>query len=414
MKLKEILSKGSFIAAFLTLTLSWPLSAFAVSTITISSSGDGVFTLQGVGIEDASALEISVFYDTASLANPRVVEGPLITGAMTAINPNVAGTVRIVIISITPIKGSGTIATLTFDRTSSSPGKISALKARLANIKGAPLLSAVQVNNPSEAVADAGGSSQAGNISSGTTTSPIGIGLPGAPATMPSETALVGQPSVPDTTLSPGQEPAIEALKTNSSLDTGETTTKTKTPLQKIYTQKSILERFKEFKGARTAEALISLFDQESMIGWRQEPSVALSDGKSAVKVAFISMLGNIAPSDVAVTGAKLLSLKRDPDNTNTWIVELLPEKGGDQASIAISQGELKMIYPLTIAPKVNMDFIQSGKLTKADFDAYIKKRIISRSSGPGMKRDYSRNYRDDYIVTANYLYAIEKAQRKK
>jgi hypothetical protein len=139
MKIRAIISAGILFVIMLVMALCRPLPAFALSTLTISSTGDGIFLLQGIGIEDAAALEIIVSYDTATLANPRVVEGPLITGAMTAINPNVPGMVRLVIIRLMPVRGSGVIATLTFDRKGSSPGKVLSLSARLANINGAPL-----------------------------------------------------------------------------------------------------------------------------------------------------------------------------------------------------------------------------------------------------------------------------------
>lgn len=145
MKIQTIISKGILIAVVAILALCRPSPAFAVSTITTSSTGEGVFLLQGIGIEDAAAFEIIVSYDTAALANPRVARGPLIAGAMTAINSNVPGMVRMVIVRLTPVKGSGVIATLTFDRKGSSPGTVTSLSARLAAINGAPLPSLVQV-----------------------------------------------------------------------------------------------------------------------------------------------------------------------------------------------------------------------------------------------------------------------------
>lgn len=146
MKIRVIVSTGIIMIVMLVLALCRPLPAFATSTITISSAGEGVFLLQGVGVEDAAALDIIIVYDTATLANPRVTEGPLIAGAMTATNPNVPGTVRMAIVRLTPVNGSGVIATLTFDRTGSSPGKIISLRVRLSNIKGASLPALVQVN----------------------------------------------------------------------------------------------------------------------------------------------------------------------------------------------------------------------------------------------------------------------------
>jgi hypothetical protein len=149
-KIRTIVSASILFTAMLVIALCRPLPAFAVSTLAISPAGEGIFLLQGIGIEDAAALEITVSYDTATLANPRVVEGPLIAGAMTAVNRNVPGMVRMAVIRLTPVKGSGVIAKLSFDRTGASSGRIISLSCKLANIKGASLPVLVRIYNGSE------------------------------------------------------------------------------------------------------------------------------------------------------------------------------------------------------------------------------------------------------------------------
>jgi hypothetical protein len=145
MKSRASIFIGFFFIVMLVIGLCWPLRALAVSTLSISPAGEGIFLLQGVEIEDAAALEIIISYDQASLTKPRVVAGPLITGAMTATNPNIPGIVRLAILRLTPVKGSGVIATLIFDRKGSAPGKILSLRARLMNIQGTTLPVVVNV-----------------------------------------------------------------------------------------------------------------------------------------------------------------------------------------------------------------------------------------------------------------------------
>jgi hypothetical protein len=103
-------------------------------------------------MENVAAMDITITYDAASLSNPRVQQGGLISGALTAVNLNVPGTVRMAIIRTTPIQGSGIIATLTFDRTGGSGGKITGLGARLSNLDGRPLPALAQVINPATRV----------------------------------------------------------------------------------------------------------------------------------------------------------------------------------------------------------------------------------------------------------------------
>lgn len=178
----------------------------------------------------------------------------------------------------------------------------------------------------------------------------------------------------------------------------------TATASKAVYQQTSILERFRTYRGERTPAALLALFNNESMIGARQEPPVVLSDGRSTVRFVFVSSPGARTFSDIAVMGAKLLSLKRDPDNTNTWIVELLPDRGAYQASVAVPLGELKMIYPITIAPKVDIRPANGRTVTMADFDRYLRER------GKDLNKDGKRDETDDFIFTANYLSAVGSA----
>jgi hypothetical protein len=432
MNAKRLISTGIVITASMVLAICWSAPAFAVSTVTTSSAGDGVFLLQGIGIESAAALEINIVYDTSALANPRVVEGPLIAGAMTAINPNVPGTVRMVIVRLSPVNGSGVIATLTFDRTGSSPGRIIALSARLADIKGALLSSLVQVNNPSETAASTTDSSQGQNTASSASMPATTPGTPGTPTTAPAPVIIAApstkteeskagteaekgiQPGTPEFTGEGGNVASLPARRTDEVPASGDTTAAAKMPESKIFMQISVLDRFKEYRGKSTPEAFISLFEQDNMFWCRQDPPVALSDGKTVVRVTFITTPGNKTSSDIAVMGARLISMKKDPDNTNTWVVELLPEKGEYRASLAVSQGDVKMVYPLTIAPKLNMYGTKAGAMTGADFYRYFEKRGTAPSTAFDVNNDDKRDYIDDYTITANYLAGTRTAQHQK
>jgi len=403
------------------------LPAYAVSTLTLSPAGDGVFALQGVGIEDASALEIVITYDSSTIVSPRVIEGPLISGAMMAINPNVPGTIRIVAIRIAPVRGSGLIATLAFSRTGSSPGRITALTAKLANATGLPLLAQVQVLNPSETNAAASASTQgestpsaAGSGNSFIATAPtvIIVGQPNKPeagVNLPEEQASKDReiPSqdhgVSPDALNDKPEPVKTAMKTEG----GDNGRAANTRQIRIYAQKSVLDRFREYKGERTAETLLALFDQESFIGFRQAPIVAVSDGASTVTVTFIAPPGNLSVSDLSVEGAKLLGLIRDPDNSNTWIARLLPVRGTYAANLAVLQGDLKMMYPLTITPKAAIHTGKSDTVTKADINRYLTMQKKAAPQKADLNNDGQWDYRDDYILSAAYFRSLEKRPKK-
>ncbi len=388
-----------------------PDAAVAASTVTISSSGDGVFLVQGVGIEGAAAMEINVGYDLSSLANPRVAPGDLIAGAMTAVNTNVPGAVRIVVIRLAPVNGSGVIATLTFDRKGASPGKITSLNVRLANSQGAPLPVLAQVSNPSETPAAPSAESETRESTPGTAQTAQAT-TPKAIIAGPSEKAAesrgasdvsgTGTPDErqvqPESGRESTQEPAVIARTSESASAASGAASR------KIFAQMSILDRFRDYKGKRTPEAFIALFEQDSPSWCRQEPPVALADGRKAVRVTFISGPGERTSADVAVIGARLISMKKDPDNTNTWIVEVVPNRGEYRASIGVSQSGGTMVCPLTTAPNIASDPTRSKAMTKTEFLRYVNERGTASVKQYDVNKDGKLDYIDDYIMTANYL----------
>jgi len=404
------------------LAIAYALPAFAASTLTLTPSGEGVFSLQGVGIEDAGAFDITINYDVATLANPRVDQGSLISGAMLAVNPNTPGMVRMAIIHTTPIRGSGIIATISFDRKGSAPGKVNSLYAHLVNIDGKPLPALVQVTNPPDTSSASSASQDTASSPAATASSSSGMpvsrtnpppaiiiaGQPDSVGEKASSDEMAAQPVSTDKYREPVKEPAVIARKTDRPPDASANVSE-----KKVYKQKSVVDRFREYKGERTVKALITIFEQDGMIGFRQEPPVALSTGKDRVKAVFITTAGSKSSSDMAVMGARLISLKSDPDFTNTWIAELEPAKGEYSASISVPQDRVIMVYPLTIAPDIDVDMDRSGKVTEEDFALFLQGPKGKNLKGFDLNGGGKRDYIDDYIFTANYLIAMKNARAR-
>jgi hypothetical protein len=164
----------------------------------------------------------------------------------------------------------------------------------------------------------------------------------------------------------------------------------------------SVLERFRKNDKERTAKTFLSFFDQVEANGFRQEPQVALSDGKATVKVFFVVPSSGGAAPDFALRGARLVSIKKDADRSNTWMIEALPEKGGYAASLTVSQGDVMLDYPLVLAPKIDLKE-GSKPVTDEDFSRYLS----------GKRRDLNgdgkSDFLDDYIFTANFIAARQK-----
>jgi hypothetical protein len=400
---KIVLRTGLMICIVLGLTGT----SIAASTVAMTPSGGGSFVLQGSGVENAAAMDIIINYDASSLASPRVTQGALIAGSMVAINNTTPGIVRMGIIRTTPIQGTGVIATLNFTTTGDAPGNILALKVSFSNINGKPLPVVARITNPPSAAPDNTNVSSSQDVQSATASAsaaPAG-GAPAAPlvAAVPSGASLLvknkEQTSVPAGETDPVSEQTATSQADATSADAVGITASAEPSGEKIQRLKSVLDRFKDYKGERTRKAFVRLFEQDEMSGVRQYPPVALSDGKTPVRVTFISNTSSKA-ADVAVMGARFVSIKKDPDYSNTWSVTLVPEKDTYEVSLAVSQRERKMVYPLAVAPQARAGMNRTVIATAQDFDAYLKGRKQEGAYGKGKK------YLNDYIVTANYLYA--------
>src|SRR5512145_3210726 len=71
--------------------LQWASSAFAASGsiyINDAARDKGVFSLEGVGFDNVGGVEVEIQYDTTTLANPRISQGPLLASTMFIPNPN--------------------------------------------------------------------------------------------------------------------------------------------------------------------------------------------------------------------------------------------------------------------------------------------------------------------------------------
>lgn len=395
----------SIIVLTLCIVLGLADRGIAASTVAIAPSGDSSFILQGNGVENAAAMDIIINYDTTSLSSPQVAQGAMISGAMMAVNDSAPGTLRLAVIRTTPIQGTGVIATLTFNRKGDSPGNILAMRASFSDINGKTLPVVAKITNLTAAAQDNGSSSSSQGVQS-TTVSASTLVPPLVTAAPSGASLLVGskeQTSAPMAGTDPVSEQTGTLRSTTLSADAAGMTASAETSEKKIQRIKSVLDRFKDYKGERTRKAFARLFEQDEMAGFRQYPPVALSDGKSPVRVSFISNSTDKAAADVAVMGARFVSIKKDPDYSNTWVVTLVPEKDAYEVSLAVSHGEMKMVYPLAIAPQARAGLSKSVIATEQDFDVYLRNE---KQEGA---YDKKKGYLNDYIVTANYLIAQQK-----
>jgi hypothetical protein len=143
------------------------------------------------------------------------------------------------------------------------------------------------------------------------------------------------------------------------------------------------------------------------MPGFRQVPAVALSDGKSKVKlIVQLKSSGKFAPN-FALKRAKLISLKIEGD---AWVVEVLPDgKVCDVAVIVLNNSNTTEI-PLTVAQDASGSKDLPGKLGENELSRILNVMGTGKARGYDLNGDGKQDYIDDYILTANYIAGQRKS----
>ncbi len=400
-----------------------PVPAFAAPTLSISSpSGDGTFVLRGDQMAGVAGLEIRIGYDGGTLKNPRVAMGSLVSGMMNAANP--ANPIRLAIVGTTPIagSGSGTIATITFDRAGSKPGSVTSLIASLIDGNGKKVAMAQPVVSNPEAAASADTSSpppgqpqsDSGEPDLDTTRDTAAPRVLGGSVTVPGEEAQ------PPEQKQQAEEPA-QAEDPERQLEREEAppvprdeqeAPESSAPQEKVTPPKpvvSVVERFRGYQGARTVEGLTALFRKDAADNFTQVPSIGIADGKATVTLFIAMETGDRAPN-FAFNASRYVSLHRSAEG---WELEARPDQGVVKASASMLYNGLIQEFPLTVAPKAELVPGKPRPVGEADFQLFLKDRGTESAPRYDLNKDGRRDYLDDYIFTANYLVQMEEQAGK-
>jgi hypothetical protein len=405
---------------FLSLIVALCLTATAVlaADISLTDNGDGRFSVNGATMDGVAGIDLSVFYDSTLLAAPVVTQGGLVSGAMMAANTNNPGTIRVAIISTKTFTGSGQIIAINFPGRSGSGG-VTSVNAKLIDIKGAPVQARVILPSDTQTVASGGFTSPTESFLQ---QSPTTIQSQQQVATTRTATGIAATPSIGTLTLpdegrqpetpkkqepavkesvpqEPSQPPSAPGSKAEESrpVEAKAKAEKKSGEIRKV-SYSSVVERFKSFTGDRKIAALTELFTRPVADEARQEPAIAVSDGKQIVRV----LTGFTAPDDdsapnFATTEAKVLSLKTE-ENSGRWLIDLLPANGTMSASVSILLGNRLFEVPVvSIPPTGNLTF------SEKEIAAFLKDTAAAKP-GFDLNGDGRHDYLDDYIYTGHYL----------
>ncbi|ACM21006.1 hypothetical protein Geob_2656 [Geotalea daltonii FRC-32] len=402
------------------LSLFFAASAFAAANVSMVSDDGKSWTLQASDFENISGIDLTITYDPSILSNPNVTQGSFVAGSMMVPNADVAGVVRIGIVTAKPLTGSGPIATVTFQRKASGSAKLK-LAAKIVNkdLAPTPVIPVSPTDSEAEATDTSSGRKanqqvqtpqQSGNQSQSNGSSTVVVG---GHVTLPSDmTASTEEKKAQQTTPEYREEQQREAPSVHrpTSAPEAKQEAEAKASALKIEPPENILGRFNGYKGEMTSKALIQLFAVDEKATVKQDPPILLADGKANLKLTVRNPQGKHAPN-FALKKAKLVSLK--VASNNTWVVVAKPEKGVYDASITMLVDDTAVEMPLTVAPKVDIDLDKSGKIDDNDFKIFLKDRGSNKAPKHDLDKDGRRNHIDDYIFTANFLVLNQIANEK-
>ncbi len=408
-------------------TLSVSSTSLALgASLLITSAGSGSYTVQGENMNGVAGIDLTIGYDASLLSTPTVSWGGLVSGALSIANTNVPGSIKIAIIRTDPFSGSGQIASVSF-ATQSGTGGIISISAKLIDSKGGAIPSQAAIAPGATGTSAAGqglittpgvpfsqpDSSRASSATAVTTTAPAAATqVPSSlgSVTMPGDGQARGekQPAETKSIRTPEYLEAPEAATRQIKSQVEEKSAGPVEPVDAKQTQTihgSVLDRFRTYQGEKSPEILIALFTKEVSPSIRQEPAIVISDGKTAVRVTVDVSAVKGTSTSFALTGAKMISLKRE-DDSNIWVLETLPQAGSLKAAVTIMNSDSTIEYPLTIVPP-------AGGVTssRADFAAFLKDNG-AKAPKHDLNGDGRHDSLDDYIYTAHYLIKTGAAEK--
>jgi hypothetical protein len=370
----------------LLLALLWPVRSFAEITMFVSPDGDGAYILEGDNAQGVEALDLLIGYDADSLANPKVeAQG----GTITDVYAGTPGMLNVTIMRDNP--DTSFELHLKFDKKGDSPEGIYSVSATARGRDGR-------------------------NYAASADTRALSLSTMN-PAIMPDkESAAVSSVDrATETQEAVGvyqgtsDKPPDRGVETGAASSAGGTTTSPEQPAATKKTircnEKSVLERFREFKGEKGLKEFGALFKCSGGERIMQEPAIALSDGETPVLIKLeLQPEGNNSP-DIALSGAKLVSSKKVDEKSR--VITTLPNEGAWEARLVLGSGNEMIDFPLVVAPPVKID----SEIHERNFLAALNNYLSGQAA---ILRGKSEQSRDEYIFTANYLANLAKTSPKK
>lgn len=416
--------------------------AEAAAQFNMVSTGGTSYSVTVVDLPDSGGVDLTVTYDKDLLEAPVIRSGSVASGTLMDSNVAEAGRIRAVFITGGSIKGSGDLATISFKAKGSGAvalPKIAAVSVFSPNgtqlaVQNATAMpqstteSAVSASGTTTGNTSAAASTSTVPVASstGTTaTSVVQVGTAIGSVTMPQdnsanldssrrevrrETAPVEQiaRTYPTEVIS---TPAIGTTQIENKVVPGEAKNKeplVSAPLKAI---QGVSERFRTHKEARALKHFAAYFDGAMFkgAGVIQTPALAVSDGKTVVKVSIELAADSDAPS-FSLKGANQKGVRHVSEKR--WELEALPQKGKSDVRLSVLVQGKRIEIPLTVVPPLDQQGNALLTLSDAKLETMLANPLKNGKPLYDLNQDGKQDYLDDYILTAYWLLKQQGKQK--
>lgn len=440
-------------------------AASSVKITPTTVNGD-VYIVSAADVHDASGIDFSFSYDTATIANPKVVPGQFAvdSNALMEANTSTPGFIRVVFLTGGAFKDGGPLATITFTKVGKLPGRVFDLMPAVystttAQVAAQPIIigTPLQPTEPTTEISPAtsppaagggmsniftqaqqqqqqasGGSSSGGgmaNIYNQTQQQQSGSYLgsvtfsgnspvqqdPRREEPQRDEPRRVGRGSDAPQEVAPSSTPpAATASASSVQADTVKSPTakNAKEALALLKAVEMPVQRFQTFKGGRSVKDFVSLFDASAarQAGVVQVPEIAISDGKKMVTVKIELTASGMVPN-FSLRGANLKSIR--PITDKVWELDALPQKGKFDVHLSVLLGSERVDIPLVVIPPLAAAAIKETQdLSEAGVKALLAKVDSKGKLAYDLNSDGRQDFLDDYILVAHYLLKMQKTDK--
>lgn len=360
--------------------------------IFLSSSGNGQWQVNATGLSNVHALDLELRYDPQRLSGLIVTTGAGLTGAMSAINDKIPGTIRLSAASMQPLAPGGILLSLQ----SSKPGmelRVSRFSVKTVDGEGRVVATTIRqelpamnpgsetlADNPTEKATEPTSSSRVTSRRTGTS----GGTIPHLAEEPPP------RPSPPTRESLPTPAPTIAAATTNATTALPASSG----PEKRFHSQEEIVLAIDRLPQPWTVAAIKDIFLKPATASQvRQEPPVARADGKSKIRLYLPKTLSQKIPS-VGVQGCILGAIADAGDQG--WEVELVTRTDIWPAkALLLGEGDL-IQFPVVIVPILaitppasdnatipSVDYNDDGNITALDAYLYVGNLLTQQELQP-------------------------------